>query len=99
MRSANNPWGLRFQRFRDRGMLRLWLLEAPKSRTLCVILIVGRDNIFLLIKLLLCHASQLGERRVQFSQRLENVTAAVRQTPDKFLRVFRFQTPRDQKRR
>ena len=33
-----------------------------------------------------------GEHRVQFSQCLEDVTAAVRQTPDKFLREFRLQT-------
>jgi hypothetical protein len=46
-----------------------------------MILIVGRDNIFLLVKLLLCHAIQLGEHRVQFSQCLEDVTAAGRQQP------------------
>src|ERR1700730_808366 len=40
-----------------------------------------------------------GEHRVQFSQCLEDVTAAERQTPDRFLRASRLQTPRYQERR
>jgi hypothetical protein len=40
-----------------------------------------------------------GEHRVQFSQCLEDVTAAERQTPDRFLRASRLQTPRYQEPR